>query len=689
MDKNSWLYKIVVKFRPELAEMEGLELAGNLLDAGQLLYSLPFALITIIVLLLSTDLELVQRHWLVFLLLLGLNILFNRFDYQLQLEMMPGVFASATGALDILVVWSAAFLLGPTAVWLVVLIELGALIYRWRQDKSGETRWFNIRRFVDSGGHGPLSILVGLWVYGWLGGILPFPGFTSASLLPAIAATAVAFLFPALSSWPILRFIAQSTQVLREDASTDSQAMLRFMVISTNISGLAYPFAMFAAGLYAGLGVRVYLFFIVGALLASALAHRLSQAVANSQQRSRELSALEQLGRAIIDAPPKIANLPDLLRENMPKMMPLNIRICIWLMPDEPLYQNPERDTAFYIAQSEPYLRQGNAPYYEIENVTMAAENRDGYARAGLILPIQDEAGGVLGGIYLHRRKDIGPLREFLPMLQSLAAQIASAIRRAEVYEQTLASEKMAQELEVAGRIQASFLPRAVPDVPGWEIAAVLQPARQTSGDFYDFMELGDGRFGILVADVADKGTGAALYMALSRTLLRTYAMQHREQPSKALHLANERILADTESDQFVTVFYAVLDTANGTMTYANGGHNPAYLLNGNGRAPQSFPKTGIPLGMFEGMAWQQQTVAVAPGEILVLYTDGVTEAQDAQGNEFGEERLLAALNGGTAEEMVTAVLDALRNFVGDAPQFDDVTLVIAVRQTYEDSQIS
>ena len=192
---------------------------------------------------------------------------------------------------------------------------------------------------------------------------------------------------------------------------------------------------------------------------------------------------------------------------------------------------------------------------------------------------------------------------------------------------------------------------------------------------------LGNGRFGVLVADVADKGTGAALYMALSRTLIRTYAMQCPDAPEEALRLANERILADTESDQFVTVFYAVLDTANGTMTYANGGHNPAFLLAGNGRDPQSLSKTGIPLGMFEGMAWQQQTVAVAPGDRLVLYSDGVTEAQDAEGNEFGEKRLLAALQGESAEGMVTAVLTAIHDFVGDAPQFDDVTLVIAAKQ--------
>jgi len=680
MDKNSRFYKVAVRFRPKLAGMSGLELTGNLFDTAQLLYALPFALITAVLLFLYTDLDKVEEYWPTFLLLLVLNILFNRFGYQLQFEVLPGVFASASGALDILVVWSAALLFGPTAVWLIVLVEFGRLTHRWQQDKNGEIRWFNIRQFVDVAGHGSLSIMVGVWVYTQLGGAFPFSGFDSTSLLPAIAATAAAFLFPTFSSWPIYLFIANNSSILNGDSYSDSKAMIKFLLISTNLSGLVYPFAILAADLYITSGIGVYLFFIVGALLASILAHQLSLSVADSQQRSRELSALEQLGRAIMDTPPNAANLSDLLAEHTPKMLSLNMRTHIWLSPDEVLYQNPAKDAGFYIAQSTPYL-QGDAPYYELENVVVAQTGMNGLKYVGLIVPIQNEAGDNIGGIYLHRRREIGTLHDFIPMLQSLAAQIASAIRRAEVYEQTLNNEKMAQELALAGRIQTSFLPRAVPDISGWDIAAMLQPARQTSGDFYDFMELENGRFGFLVADVADKGTGAALYMALSRTLIRTYALQYPDAPEEALRQANERILADTESDQFVTVFYGVLDPQTGTLTYANAGHNPAYLINSNGEMTGELIRTGIPLGMFGEMVWQQETVSILPGGTLAMYTDGVTEAQNSVYAEFGEERLLDVLKGGTAQGMVTAVLDDIDDFVGDAPQFDDVTLVIAARQ--------
>lgn len=677
--KDSRLYAVAARLRPELAGLSGVVLTGNVIEMGQLLYAFPFALLAAIWLILATDTAVALEHGWLLLVLLLCHFLFDYWDFRIQLEVIPGLFASAGAAMDVLVIWSAALLLGPTALWLIVVVEWGKYLYRLRQDKTAELRWFHLRALVDPLAFELLPGLVGLWLYGRFGGPIPFPGLNSPALLPAIGATLAVFLLPNLLFWPLNRFIARNSAAL--DGSVDSRAMFRFLLISGFLTAPILPFALLAASVYAAAGAGLYLFLVAGVLLASLLANRLSRSVARSEQRSREMTALEELGRAIIAAPPDSSTLPDLLRTHLPRMLPLNLRVLIWLRREEILYINPDEDGRFYIEQANQIIRAGERPFYHVPDVWEPAALAGKLDQAGLIVPIRDDAGSNLGGIYLIQRRDQGVSGDYLTGLQSLAAQIASAIRRAEVYEQTLTHEKMTQELEVAGRIQATFLPRAVPDVPGWEIAAALQPARQTSGDFYDFVELGNGRFGILVADVADKGTGAALYMALSRTLLRTYAMQHPEQPAEALRLANERILADTESDQFVTVFYAVLDTAQNTMTYANAGHNPAFLLAGNGRAPQSLAKTGIPLGMFEGMAWQQQTVAVAPGDRLVLYSDGMTEAQDAAGNEFGEERLVAALQGETAEGMVTAVLTAIHEFVGDAPQFDDVTLVIAVRQ--------
>jgi sigma-B regulation protein RsbU (phosphoserine phosphatase) len=247
------------------------------------------------------------------------------------------------------------------------------------------------------------------------------------------------------------------------------------------------------------------------------------------------------------------------------------------------------------------------------------------------------------------------------------------------------AHRKVEHELAVAWTIQSSFLPDELPDVPGWQVVATLEPARQTSGDFYDFIPLPGDRLGLLVADVADKGTPAALFMALSRTLIRTYALEHPGEPARALTAANDRICADTQSGLFVTVFYGVLDPARGTLSFCNAGHNPPYLLRaGSGGAVERLSTSGLVLGILEGEVWQEGVAQVAPGDLLVLYSDGIPEAHNESGAFFGEERLLAVLDryrSQPAGEVQAAVLAEVRAFVGDAPQFDDLTLLILTRE--------
>jgi sigma-B regulation protein RsbU (phosphoserine phosphatase) len=246
------------------------------------------------------------------------------------------------------------------------------------------------------------------------------------------------------------------------------------------------------------------------------------------------------------------------------------------------------------------------------------------------------------------------------------------------------ANRRLERELALAGRVQASFLPSEFPLTPGWQISAALKPARQTSGDFYDVISLPNGRLGLLVADVVDKGVGAALFMALCRTLIRTYASTHPARPDLVLDAVNHRVLSETETDQFVTAFYGILDPATGTLTYCNAGHPPALLLGREPKAAQYLTKTGMALGVIDTENWEQATARLAPGDFLVLYSDGVTDAENEQGAAFSLERLQACLRANlerSAQEIQSAILGEIREFMGQAIQFDDITLMVVVRE--------
>jgi serine phosphatase RsbU (regulator of sigma subunit) len=434
-----------------------------------------------------------------------------------------------------------------------------------------------------------------------------------------------------------------------------------------------------AAAVYIQMGLGAYLCLIAGVLLVSLLAQRLSRAVERSGQRSRELAQLERLGRAIIAAPPDVSTLPEILAEFVPPMF-LSILIEIRLFAEQTLLHTPAQPAL--PAALWDWLRSTAQPQ-AVAVGERSPWNDQPSNRALAVAPIVGiDTAETLGGICVCFSPAVDDPAEALPALQSLAAQIASALYRAEEYALALAHQKAVQELTVAAEIQASFLPASLPSIEGWQLAAALRPAMQTSGDFYDLMELPDRRLGLLIADVTDKGTGAALFMALSRTLIRTYAFEYPEQPEKALHVANKRILLDSRSSMFVTVFYGILDPASGMLCYCNAGHNPPYLLSAHAE-PRPLRNTGIPLGIVPDTSWTAETVRLEPDDILVLYTDGITEAQNANRELFDIERLLEAARSSrehTALAVQDAILAAVDRFVGDAAQFDDLTVMTLVR---------
>jgi serine phosphatase RsbU (regulator of sigma subunit) len=238
------------------------------------------------------------------------------------------------------------------------------------------------------------------------------------------------------------------------------------------------------------------------------------------------------------------------------------------------------------------------------------------------------------------------------------------------------------QELALAGRMQQTLLPAAAPAIPGWGLAAAWAPARETSGDFYDFIPLPEGKFGIVIADVADKGMAAALYMALSRTHIRTFANDYPDKPCRVMTEANARLIADVGSGNFVTAFFGLLDPTSGDFTYCNAGHNPPYLFDGSGVL--QLHRTGMALGVSEEAAWEQRTIQLPAGALVLLYTDGVIDALDRASEPFGEQRLvnLARTNLGVgARPVCDTLLAAVQSHAAGAPQFDDMTMVVVKRE--------
>ena len=299
--------------------------------------------------------------------------------------------------------------------------------------------------------------------------------------------------------------------------------------------------------------------------------------------------------------------------------------------------------------------------------------------RSILCVPLQFK-GATIGVIYVDNRLQAGIfLPADLELLTSIAASAAIAIENARLYRLAVDKGRMERELQVAREVQASLLPRHTPQIEGWEFAAFWQPAREVAGDFYDFIP-GD-RLGVVIADVSDKGMPAALFMALSRSIVRA-SVAHIHQPAEGISQANRLICADATNGMFVTLFYAQLDPVTGELVYVNAGHNPPLLLRAGSGELIELLRTGMVLGIHESGLYDQRSVTLNAGDLILFYTDGVTDALDTQGNEFGLDhlrRMLLDHRGASATELAATLDRTLAEF-GGAVRYDDITVVVAKR---------
>ena len=289
--------------------------------------------------------------------------------------------------------------------------------------------------------------------------------------------------------------------------------------------------------------------------------------------------------------------------------------------------------------------------------------------------------GGAIGVLGLGGRPPLS--EDELRFARLLANQAALSVEQARLHRVESQGQRMERELQQARRIQMSLLPGAYPQLPGYDFAAAYESAREIGGDLYDFIDWpGDpARIGLLIADVSGKGTAAALFMAHSRAMIRG-AAQTQPGPGATLAVANVQIARDNHAMLFVSAFYAVLEATDGRLTFANAGHNLPLIRRADGRVEEVMSR-GMVLGIMDDMTYDEATAALAPNDILLLYTDGITEAMNADGELFGKARLTAAVaqaTPATARDLIDAILAAVRDYTGDTPPADDLTIVTVKR---------
>lgn len=686
------------RFDPDYDRMSDINRRYATMTVAVILYAVPLALGGLVWLVRATDWASVRAQAPVLAALLLLAVLFEHYQFSLTTEIRPGMYSTVRQSFEGLAVWSGALIFGVSAIWPAVLSTVLHGVREWREDDTAEARRQHVRNFTLKLSADTLPWLVVLSLYStrW-GGTLPLSGFTAAALRPAALAALVAFALVMAIYLPQLVLFAAAT--LRDPVQRrNARPLLQSWLTSYGIDLLLLPAVVAVACLYAVAGPGVYLFFVANGVLASAVASQMGRASELNRRRSRELEQIEQLGRALLTAPPDASSLPDLLTRHLPGMFAYTLcEVFIFEEDDCLVLARAPADSTGWAEISEGrhrWLRENPGEHILSAG---AATPWDGRVldRHTLLIPLSHpESGSPLGGLFLARPRVNGLMDELVPAAQALAAQISSALQRAEAHQEQLRHERTQQELAVAAEIQASFLPVQAPELEGWEISASLLSARETSGDFFDLIPLWDGRMAVAIADVADKGIGAALYMALVRTLLRTYATEYSTRypdsyayhPERVVATVNQSILTDTRSDLFATVFFGFIDPRLGSFTYVNAGHNPPLLFEANGdcRQARALVNTGIPVGILADTTWERGSLRMKPGDTLVLYTDGLTEAQDHDGAFFGEARLVevvCGMLGRAAAGVRLGITTEVRAFMAGRPPHDDITLLV-VRRT-------
>ena len=310
------------------------------------------------------------------------------------------------------------------------------------------------------------------------------------------------------------------------------------------------------------------------------------------------------------------------------------------------------------------------------ERFRTATQQADDAVNSLMCVPLRLK-GRLIGVLSVFNKKGSGFSESDQRLLTIIAAQSAQVIENARLVEEEKALQLMQQELEMAHEIQRNLLPKSTPQLPGYDLAAKSIPARNVGGDYYDYLPSGDRQLALCLGDVSGKSMPAAMLMANVQATIRGQTLL---QPTAGdcMTRSNRLLYDSTDSDKFVTFFYALLDPASHELHYSNAGHNPPLLLSKDGE-PRRLETGGPVLGVVPSFSFQEATVKIEPGDLLLIYSDGFTEAMDRRFEEFGEERLIEATRAAwdqPAAALVDSIIETVNRHAGDAPQTDDMTLL-------------
>lgn len=317
-------------------------------------------------------------------------------------------------------------------------------------------------------------------------------------------------------------------------------------------------------------------------------------------------------------------------------------------------------------------------PCFSIDQFSIIADCECGWL-IGLPLSVKDEFYGVL--LAQEARSTSASQERRLEIITGIAQQITAAIQSNRLQRERVEREHIQKEIQFARQIQQTFLPSQLPKAQGWMLDARWQPASQVGGDFYDLFKLNRNRLGLVIADVADKGMPAALYMAVARSLIRANSRRNRS-PAALLKLVNNQLLLDAKNGMFVTAFYAILDLEDGLLTYANAGHNRPLVLRSQKGIVETLSQGEMALGVVKSNPLTNQVTQLQPGDCLLLYTDGVTEAFSPHGEAFGLQRLIEITQAQikSPQRLLDRLDEALAAFREGLPLSDDLTLMTVCR---------